>query len=568
MYGEPALPAGFAHLPYANPAAPKGGRLVQAQDGSFDSFNPLILRGNAPAAMVPYVVQPLMIRSLDEPFTVYGLLARSVETPADRSWVEFKLNPDARFSDGAKVTSADVAFTWALLRDHGRPAQRSAYGQVKSVDTPDAETVRFTLSAANYELPMLLALMPVLAKHAIDVDRFEETSFTMPLGSGPYKLGEVNPGTSFTLKRDPNFWGKDLPVLRGLYNFDEMKFDFYRDPNAMFEAFKSLLYDIRIETSTVKWLGGYAIPAVNDGRIIRESARFAVPKPTTGFVFNTRKAIFADVRVRRALSAMFDFEWVNANLFSNAYKRTGSYFEDSDLSSRGRPADAKERALLAPYSSEVTADCLEGACQPDVSDGSGRDRTMTRKAIALMKEAGYELKDGVMRHARSREPFSFEIVVTTREKLQIAAAYADSLKLIGIAPTVRLADSSQYWSRLRKFDYDMILETYVNSASPGNEQVNRWSSGAADREGSLNYPGIRSRAVDAMLAALLSARAPEDFKAAARALDRTLLSGSYIVPLYYAPQRWIARTARVRHPDRWPAYDLTPDVWWAESAAN
>ena len=568
MYGDPALPVDFKHLPYANPAAPKGGRLVQAQDGSFDSFNPLILRGNAPAAMVPYVVQPLMIRSLDEPFTVYGLVARSIETPPDRSWVEFKLDPKAHFSDGVALTSADVAFTWALLRDHGRPAQRNAYSQVKSAKTPDAQTVRFQLMAGNYELPMLLALMPVLAKHAVEIDKFEETSFKMPLGSGPYKLGNVNPGSSFTLVRDLNFWGKDLPVLQGLYNFDQLRFDFYRDPNAMFEAFKSLLYDIRIETSSVRWLGGYAIQAVSEGKVIRESARFSVPKPMTGFVFNTRKPVFADVRVRQALSAMFDFEWLNANLFANVYKRTGSYFEDSELSSRNRPPDETERALLAPFKAEIRADCLEGVCEPELSDASGRDRALIRKAIDLLTAAGFELRNGVMRQKGTGQPLGFEIVVTTREKLQIAAAYADSLTLIGINATVRLADSSQYWSRLRKFDFEMILETYINSASPGNEQVNRWSSAAAGREGSLNYPGVRSRAVDAMLTALLSSRTPQDFRAAARALDRALLSGSYIIPLYYAPQRWIAHTSRVEHPERWPAYDLTPDTWWANSGAK
>ena len=563
IYGEPALPPDFRHLPYADPAAPKGGRLTQAQDGSFDSLNPFIIKGNAPAAMVPYVVQPLMYRSADEPFTVYGLLAETVETPTDRSWVEFTLNPKARFSDGVAVTAEDVAFSWALLRDRGRPAQRSAYGQVKSVEMKGERGIRFILGGGNYELPMILALMPVFAKHATDPEKFEQTGFTMPLGSGPYVLGDINPGSSLTLRRNPAFWGSDLPILQGLYNFDEMKFDFYRDPNALFEAFKSGLHDIRVETSPVRWLTGYDIPAVRDGSIIRETARFSAPKPLTGFVFNTRRPIFADARTREALSAMFDFEWLNANLFSGVYKRTGSFFPDSDLSSLGRAPDQREAALLAPYKAEIAPAMLDGSYRPPVSDGSGRDRSLSHAATTRLQEAGYALKDGSMR-AGGGPPLAFEILVTTREKQQIAAAYADSLRLIGVRATVRLVDSSQYWARLRAFDYDMIVETYVNSASPGNEQINRWSSAAAGREGSLNYPGVRSKAVDAMVAALIAARQPEDFRAAVRSLDRALLSGFYIVPLYYAPERWIAHAKAVSHPKSWARFELTPDSWWTD----
>ena len=563
IYGEPALPPDFRHLPYADPTAPKGGRLTQAQDGSFDSLNPFIIKGNAPAAMVPYVVQPLMYRSADEPFTVYGLLAETVETPPDRSWVEFTLNPKARFSDGVAVTAEDVAFSWSLLRDRGRPAQRSAYGQVKSVEMKGERGIRFILGGGNYELPMILALMPVFAKHATDPEKFEQTGFTMPLGSGPYVLGDINPGSSLTLRRNPAFWGSDLPILQGLYNFDEMKFDFYRDPNALFEAFKSGLHDIRVETSPVRWLTGYDIPAVRDGSIIRETARFSAPKPLTGFVFNTRRPIFADARIREALSAMFDFEWLNANLFSSVYKRTGSFFPDSDLSSLGRAPDEREAALLAPYKAEIAPAMLDGSYRPPVSDGSGRDRSLSHAATTRLQEAGYALKDGSMR-AGGGAPLAFEILVTTREKQQIAAAYADSLRLIGVRATVRLVDSSQYWARLRAFDYDMIVETYVSSASPGNEQINRWSSAAAGREGSLNYPGVRSKAVDAMVTALIAARQPEDFRAAVRSLDRALLSGFYIVPLYYAPERWIAHAKAVSHPKSWARFELTPDSWWTD----
>jgi peptide/nickel transport system substrate-binding protein len=565
MYGTPNLSENFTHLPYANPTAPKGGRLTQAQEGSFDSLNPFIIKGNAPASLVPYIVQPLMLRSADEAFTVYGLIAQTIETPSDRAWVEFKLNPKATFSDGKPVTSADAAFSWALLRDHGRPAQRGTYSQVAKAETPNPHTIRFVFTAPNYELPMLLALMPVFASHATDVDKFEEATLKMPLGSGPYLLSNLEAGNSITLKRNPNFWGKDLPILRGVYNFDELKFDFYRDPNAMFEAFKSQLYDMRVETSTTRWLTGYDIPAIRDGRIVKETIKFEAPKALTALIFNTRKPIFSQLKTREALTQVFDFEWLNRNLFSSIYTRTNSYFEGSTLSSYKQPASEQEQKLLGPFSSEILPEILNGTFQLPVSDGSGRDRKLFQRAIDLLKTQGYEQRNGIMVSMATGKPLTFEILVTTRDKLQVASIYGDTLKLLGITPSIRLADSSQYWSRLRKFDYDMILETYANSASPGNEQVNRWSSAAATREASLNYAGVKSQAVDAMLASLLAARSKDDFIAATRALDRALLSGFYLIPLYNAPERWIARANRVNHSNRLPKFELAPDTWWTKT---
>ncbi len=564
MYGTPELPENFSTLPYANPSAPKGGRFTQAQEGSFDSLNPFIIKGNAPASLVPYVVQPLMLRSANEAFTVYGLVAQTVETPEDRAWVEFKLNPKATFSDGKPITSADVAFSWSLLRDHGRPAQRGTYSQVLRAETPDLATIRFIFANPNYELPMLLALMPIFASHATNVERFEEASLIMPLGSGPYVLSNMEAGNSLTLKRNPNFWGKDLPILRGLYNFDELKFDFYRDPNAMFEAFKSQLYDFRAETSTTRWLNGYDIPAIRDERILKKSFRFETPKALTAFIFNTRKPIFSNIKTRQALTQLFDFEWLNRNLFSSIYTRTNSYFEGSSLSSYKQPASPEEQKLLAPFKADIPDEILNGNFKMPVSDGSGRDRQLFQKAINLLKQAGYEQRSGVMASVATGKPLTFEILVTTRDKLQVASVYGDTLKLIGITPSIRLADSSQYWSRLRKFDYDMILETYANSASPGNEQVNRWSSQAATREASLNYAGIKSAAVDAMLANLLSARSMDDFTAAVRALDRALLSGYYLIPLYNAPERWVAQSSKIVMPDNQPKFELAPDTWWTK----
>lgn len=562
MYGTPNLLANFEHLPYANPSAPKGGRFTQAQEGSFDSLNPFIIKGNAPASLVPYIVQPLMLRSADEAFTVYGLIAQTIETPQNRSWVEFKLNPKATFSDGKPVTSKDVAFSWGLLKDHGRPAQRGTYSQVTEAQTPDLHTIRFVFTTPNYELPMLLALMPIFASHTTDETKFEDATLKMPLGSGPYLLSNMEAGNSFTLKRNPNFWGKDLPILRGVYNFDELKFDFYRDPNAMFEAFKSQLYDVRVETSTMRWLTGYDIGAVRDGRIVKDIIKFEAPKALTALIFNTRKPLFSSIKTREAFTQVFDFEWLNRNLFSSIYTRTNSYFEGSNLSSHKQPASEQEQKLLAPFSDMILPEIMNGTFQLPVSDGSGRDRVLFQRAIQLLKQEGYEQRNGIMVSIATGKPLTFEILVTTRDKLQVASVYGDTLKLLGITPSIRLADSSQYWSRLRKFDYDMILETYINSASPGNEQVNRWSSAAAKREASLNYAGVKSQAVDAMLASLLAARGKEDFVAAVRALDRALLSGFYLIPLYNAPERWIARASRVSHSPVSPKFELAIDTWW------
>jgi peptide/nickel transport system substrate-binding protein len=565
MYGTPNLPANFEHLPYANPSAPKGGRFTQAQEGSFDSLNPFIIKGNAPASLVPYIVQPLMLRSADEAFTVYGLIAQTIETPQNRSWVEFKLNPKATFSDGKPVTSKDVAFSWGLLKDHGRPAQRGTYSQVTEAQTPDPHTIRFVFAAPNYELPMLLALMPIFASHTTDETKFEDATLKMPLGSGPYLLSNMEAGNSFTLKRNPNFWGKDLPILRGVYNFDELKFDFYRDPNAMFEAFKSQLYDVRVETSTMRWLTGYDIGAVRDGRIVKDIIKFEAPKALTALIFNTRKPLFSSIKTREAFTQVFDFEWLNRNLFSNIYTRTNSYFEGSTLSSYKKPASEQEQKLLSPFADVILPEIMNGTFQMPVSDGTGRDRKLFQRAIDLLKTQGYEQRGGIMVSVATSKPLTFEILVTTRDKLQVASVYGDTLKLLGITPSIRLADSSQYWSRLRKFDYDMILETYSNSASPGNEQVNRWSSTSSTREASLNYAGVKSPAVDAMLAALLAARGKDDFIAAVRALDRVLLSGFYLIPLYNAPERWIARASRVSHPSTAPKFELAPDTWWTNT---
>ena len=566
MYGEPALPEGFAALPYANPAAPKGGRLTIGMQGTFDSLNLLAVGKNSPPVLIPYVLQSLMFRSLDEPFTLYPLLAESIATPEDRSFAEFRLNPAARFSDGRPVTADDVIFSWDLLKRRSHPFRRGYYGKVKVAEKRDERTVRFVFGdGADYELPLILGVMPVLAKHATDPEAFDSMGFTPLLGSGPYLVSEVEAGKQITLKRNPAFWATDLPTLRGYYNADEVRFEYFRDGNTFTEAFRTGVYDFRVELDPTRWVTAYDVPAFREGRFVKEGYRSASPRPTSGFIMNTRRPQFADVRLRRAMIGLFDFEWLNANLFRSLYHRTASFFSESDLSCLGRPADERERALLAPFAAEIDPEVLEGRWRPPVSDGSGRDRTVMGKAVRQMAAAGFKVRDGVMT-GPDGTPLSFDIVVNSRDKERIALAFADTLKLVGIAARIRLIDDIQYWRRLKTFDFDMIVETYASSASPGNEQDNRWSSAAAAREASLNYAGARSPAIDAAIRAFLSARRLEDYVSAVRAFDRALISGAYMVPLYHAPERWIARWTRLHRPERWPAYDFTPDVWWRGDA--
>jgi peptide/nickel transport system substrate-binding protein len=574
MHGEPAMPAGFSHFRYANPNAPRGGRLVQGVVGSFDSLNPFIVKGLPPQGLraplvsgsnviVGTVVESLMVRSYDEPFTLYGLLAQSVETDAGRSFVTFTLNPAARFSDGTPVMAEDVVFTWGLLREHGRPNHRIFYSKVAKAEALSERVVRFDLTGSDdREMPLILGLMPVLAKHTINPDTFEETSMAPPLGSGPYRVGRVDPGKSVTLTRNPDYWGRDLGVNRGLWNFDEVRIEYYRDASSYHEAFKKGLFDLRREEDPGRWQTGYDFPALRDKRVIKEAFTSALPKATFAFVFNTRRAIFADIRVREAIALLFDFEWVNHSIFHDLYRRNASYFEGSELSARGRPADARERALLAPFQGAARADVMDGTWAPPVGDGSGRDRTILRRALTLLNAAGYELRGTDLVERRSGKPFGFEIMAANRDEEKLALLFAGQLKRAGIAVNVRLVDAVQYEARRIGFDFDMLQNRWDQSLSPGNEQAFYWSSAAADSNGSRNYMGVKSPAIDAMITALLQAQSRDEVVAAVRALDRVLMSGFYVVPLFYVPDQWVARWTYIEHPAAISLHGTIPETWW------
>ncbi|MDU6239758.1 MAG: extracellular solute-binding protein [Bradyrhizobium sp.] len=382
MHGSPALPADFQHLPYVNPQAPKGGRLVWGLLGTFDSLNPFIVRGVAVQQIRTHVFESLLTRGNDEPFTLYGLLARTVETDDERTYVTFRLDPRARFSDGQPVLADDVSFSWNLLREHGRPNHRQFYGKVAKVEVLDPLTIRFDFGGvADRELPLILGLMPILPKHATDVATFEDTSMAAPVGSGPYRVTAVRPGASVTLTRNPDYWGRDLPINRGLWNFDEIRLDYYREANGQFEAFKRGLYDVRVENEPLRWHDGYDFPAARDGEIIRDSVTSGMPQPSQFLVFNTRRPVFADIKVRRALTLLFDFEWINRNYFFGLYRRSGGYFAGSELSAYGRAADATERELLKPFTARIPPDIMDGSYRLPVTDGSGRDRTALKAAL-------------------------------------------------------------------------------------------------------------------------------------------------------------------------------------------
>ncbi|MGX1305735.1 peptide/nickel transport system substrate-binding protein [Amorphus suaedae] len=573
MVGTPELAPDFDHLPYANPDAPKGGTVTYGVLGSFDSLNPFIVRGEIAYGLLdPFygpltgnnVYESLMERNRDEAFSLYGLLASGVEMPADRSSVTFYVRPEARFSDGEPVTVDDVIFSYELLREKGRPNHRSYYSKVDRVERVGDDGVRFVFQdGADRELPLILGLMPVLPKHAIDPETFERTTFDPPVGSGPYLVDSVDPGKRIVLRRNPDYWGANLPIVRGRFNFDRVRFDYFRDQSTLFEAFKKGLVDVYVETDPTRWATGFDFPAIASGDAVKDSIETHTPRAARSFAFNTRRPQFADKRVREALGYLFDFPWVNQNLLNGQYERTTSYFQGSELAATGRPASATERALLAPYPDAVRADILDGTWAPPKGDGSGRDRANMREALRLFQQAGYEIRNGQLVDAATGAPFVFEILVATREDERLALAYKRLAKPIGVTVNVRYVDSAQYQSRLQSFDFDVIRAGWRSSLSPGNEQLFRWSSAAARADGSFNFTGAADPAIDAMIQAMLAATTRPEFVDAVRALDRVLLSGFYGLPLYNSADQWIGRWARIRRPEASSLSGAEPDTWWA-----
>lgn len=565
LHGEPLFGEDFRAFPYVNPDAPKGGRLTLGVLGSFENLNPLIVQGVAAAGVREFSVESLMARSLEEPFTLYGLLAKTIDVASDHKSVTFEIDPRARFSDNTPVTPADVITSFELLKAKGRPNHRTYFEKVTKAEVIDNGKVRFTFEDANdRELPLILGLMPVFAAHATSPEKFEASSMTPLVGSGPYTISRVDAGRSLTYTRNPDYWGRDLPVSRGRFNFDEVKFDYFRDASVMMEAFKSGALDLRLEEDPGRWADAYGIPAVRDGRIIKAEFPIGLPAGMTALVFNTRRPVFADPRVRRALMTLFDFEWTNRTLYNGLFKRTESYFERSELASTGRPADDYEKKILAPYPDAVRPEFLDGTYRFPVTDGSGQNRANQKVAFALLREAGMVMKNGRLVDGKTQQPLSFEILANSNAQEALLLSYARSLEPLGIRARVRVVDSAQYQQRLASYDYDMIQNSWPSSLSPGNEQLFRWSAKTADTQGSFNFAGVKNPAADAMIAAMLAAETQGDFVSSVRALDRVLLSGDYVVPLFFMPRQWVAYWARLGHPEKTPLFGYSVDTWWFE----
>ena len=565
MHGEPALGPEFKAFPSVNPAAPRGGRLNLGTQGTFDSLNPFIIKGIPAQGLREYVYESLMARSPDEPFTLYGLVAEKVEAPADRSSVTFFLNNQASFSDGRPITADDVLFSHAMLKDKGFPYHRGYYKKVAKAFAIDARTVRFEFDeAGDRELALIMGLMPVLPRHRFTPETFERTTLEAPIGSGPYRVESIDTGRSIVYRRNQNYWGKDLNVRRGRFNFDEVRFEYFRDSNALFEAFKAGTIDARTEDDPGRWAEGYRISAVDEGRIIKREFPTGLPAGMSALVFNTRKPVFADVRVRRALIHAFDFAWVNQNLYHSLYKRTESLFQRSTLSSSGVPADPSERALLATFPDAVTPEMMAGSYRLPDSQVGASNRENLKRAASLLAEAGYRLEGERLIETTTGRPLQFEFLARTRAQERMLLNYEKPLRQLGIKVSIRQVDDAQYWSRLKSFDFDMIQWHWGASLSPGNEQANRWGSAAAGTQGSLNFAGVKNSAADAMVEAILKANAKDDFASAVRALDRVIMSGHYMIPLFHVQGQWIAHWRHLQAPERTALFGPDFDTWWME----
>ncbi len=563
MYGDLKYPAGFPHFQYVNPEAPKGGDVKLAAVGTFDTLNPFVLKG-VPAIALGQVFDTLTVQSDDEPFSEYGLVAETIEIPADRSWVAFTLRPQARFHDGSPITVEDVIWTFEALKTKGRPFYRAYYAQVTKAEKVGERKVRFAFGPGdNRELPLIVGQLPVLSRAYWSKRDFEKTTLEPPLGSGAYRVESLDAGRSITYRRVKDYWAQKLPVNVGRDNFDSMRYDYYRDSTVAIEALKAGEYDFRPENVAKNWATAYATPAVTRGVLKKEEIPNEVPTGMQGFAFNTRRPIFQDPRVRRALAYAFDFEWSNKNLFYGAYTRTKSYFSNSELASSGLPS-GEELKVLEPFRGKVPDEVFTKEYQPPTTDGSGNIRDGVREALRLLGEAGWTVKGQKLVNARG-EPMQFEILLDEPTWERIALPFAKNLERLGITARVRVVDAAQYEKRQDDFDFDLIVALWPESLSPGNEQREFWGSQAAGEPRSRNLAGIKDPVVDQLIDLVIQAPDRPSLVARTRALDRVLLWGHYVVP------HWHIRAFRVVYWDKFgrpavsPKYALGFDTWWVDA---
>ena len=561
LYDEPPkYPANFKHVDYVNPDAPKGGTFRESAMGSFDSLNPFISKG-VPADNISLVFDTLAQQGLDEPITEYGLIAGKIEKAPDNSWVRFYLRPEARFHDGHPVHAEDVVFTFDTLIKQGSPIYRTYYADVAEVVAEDPLRVLFKFKhTSNRELPLILGQLPVLPKHWWAGRDFAKSSLEIPLGSGPYKVAEVKPGRSIRYERVKDYWAKDLPINKGLYNFDYRISDYYRDSTVALEALKAGQFDYWQETTAKNWANAYNVPAVAEGRLIKEELPNGNPTGMQGFVFNIRKPMFQDVRVRKAISLLLDFEWSNKQLFNGAYTRTRSYFENSDMAATGLPGPA-ELAILEPLRGRIPPQAFTEAFAPPKTDASGMIRSQQREAYQLLQEAGWRIVDDKMVDTNGK-PASIEFMLFQTDFERILLPFKRNLADLGIDLMIRRVDVSQYVNRVRSRDFDMMVGSFPQSSSPGNEQREFWQSSSADNPGSRNYIGLKDPAIDELVEQLINADSRNSLVAHAKALDRVLQFGYYVIPNWHIKTYRVAYWNHLGHPEVPPRYDVGINTWW------
>jgi microcin C transport system substrate-binding protein len=567
LFGDLKYPPDFKNFEYANPNAPKGGTMKLSAIGTYDTLNPFVVKG-VPAAGIGQIFEELMTRSEDEPGSNYGLIAESVDVAPDKLSVLFTLRKEARFHDGSPITPDDVVWTFDTLRAKGAPMYRSYYGDVTKVEKEGDRGVRFTFkSAENRELPSILGEMPVLSKAYWSNRDFEKTTLDPPLGSGPYKIDSVDPGRSITYRRVPDYWAANLPVNKGRFNVDVIRYDYYRDGTIALEAFKAGQYDIRRENSSKSWATGYDSPALSEGLIKKEQIPNQLPSGMQGFGYNLRRPLFQDPKVRQALAYAFDFEWSNKNLFYGLYTRTRSYFDNSELAATGTP-QGEELKILEPFRGKVPDEVFTKEYDPPKYDGSGNIRDGLRQALMLLKDAGWSFKNEQLVNDKTGQPFEFEILLNDPQMERIVLPFAQNLKRMGITAHVRTVDTAQYEKRMETFDYDMAIEVFGQSLSPGNEQREFWGSKAADEQGSRNTLGIKSPVIDELIEELIRAPDRASLVAHTRALDRVLQYGYYVIPQFHLGASWIAYWDKFRRPEVSPKYGFGLDTWWVDPKAE
>lgn len=567
MHGDLKYGPGFTHFDYVNPDAPKGGTLRMWGSETFDTLNGFSSRG-VEADGLGLLYDSLMEKSQDEPFSMYGALAESVEAPEDRSWVEFRLRPQAKWHDGTPVTAQDVVWTFETLTAKGKPFYKAYYANVKKVEALDKQTVRFTFDmAGNRELPLIVGEMPVLPEHYWKDKDFEETTLEPPLGSGPYTIGKLVPGRSVEYVRDPDWWGKDLPVFRGRYNFDRVTWDYYRDQNVSLEAMFADEYDFRQEFTAKLWATAYDAPPVKDGRIVKKTVHNGLPQGMQAFAFNIRLKKFQDIAVRKAVNYAFDFEWSNRQFAYDAYERTASYFANSEMAATGLP-EGREKEILEQFRGRIPDSVFTEEFKLPATDGSGNDRDNLRTAMKILDDAGYVMgKDRVRVNKDTGERLEFELLVSNTNAAfeRWFMPFKKNLERIGIKANIRIVDASQYVNRILSFDYEVIIASWPQSTSPGNEQREFWGSDRADATGSRNYIGLKDPVIDALVDMIVSAPTRDELVVRCRALDRVLLNGWYVVPNWHIAAWRIAWWDRFGMPEVQAPYALgVIDTWWVK----